>query len=190
MIIDGALPLAAVMRCRAEMRQLHEQGRLRPALVGRQRQHAPALRGDWICWLESATEAPGLQELWSWWDGLREEIRQSARLPLMRFAVQLARYPGDGTQYVRHKDAMPGDPNRRVTAVLYLNHRWRPEAGGALRIWEPAGIRDIEPVAGRLVLFLSEALPHAVLPTHDSRVAVTAWFRGAEPLPMLPDAAR
>ncbi|KAK9820208.1 hypothetical protein WJX72_007516 [[Myrmecia] bisecta] len=34
---------------------------------------------------------------------------------------------------------------------------------------------DISPVAGRLVLFLSGAVDHAVLPNFSARVAVTAW---------------
>ena len=36
---------------------------------------------------------------------------------------------------------------------------------------------DVAPVAGRLVLFLSGAVEHAVLPTKAERVAVTAWFQ-------------
>ena len=36
---------------------------------------------------------------------------------------------------------------------------------------------DVAPLAGRLVLFLSGAVEHAVLPTKAERVAVTAWFQ-------------
>ena len=34
---------------------------------------------------------------------------------------------------------------------------------------------DIDPLAGRMVVFLSGAIDHAVLPSHKPRVAVTAW---------------
>ena len=34
---------------------------------------------------------------------------------------------------------------------------------------------DVAPVAGRLVLFLSGAVEHAVLPNFSQRVALTAW---------------
>ena len=34
---------------------------------------------------------------------------------------------------------------------------------------------DIEPLAGRLVLMLSGAVDHAVLPSLEERVALTAW---------------
>ncbi|MFT4979167.1 MAG: SM-20-related protein [Myxococcota bacterium] len=185
-VIDDVMPPAAAARHHAAIGLLHEQGALNPALVGRKRRYQPELRGDWTCWLEAAEDAPTLQGLWLWWDLLREEIRQAARLPLARFSVQLAHYP-TGSQYVRHRDAIPGDPNRRLTAVLYLNADWQPAHGGQLRVWEPGGCRDIAPVAGRLVLFLSTALYHAVLPTTAPRAAVTAWFRGAEPIPLLPD---
>lgn len=34
---------------------------------------------------------------------------------------------------------------------------------------------DIAPISGRLVLMLSGAVDHAVLPSHAERVAFTAW---------------
>ena len=34
---------------------------------------------------------------------------------------------------------------------------------------------DVAPLAGRLVLFLSGAVEHAVLPNFSQRVALTAW---------------
>ena len=34
---------------------------------------------------------------------------------------------------------------------------------------------DVAPLAGRLVLFLSGAVEHAVLPNFAQRVALTAW---------------
>lgn len=37
--------------------------------------------------------------------------------------------------------------------------------------------RDIEPTSGRLVVFLSGAIEHAVLPSYSDRVAITCWMR-------------
>ena len=34
---------------------------------------------------------------------------------------------------------------------------------------------DIDPLPGRLIVFLSGAIDHAVLPSHQPRVALTAW---------------
>lgn len=36
---------------------------------------------------------------------------------------------------------------------------------------------DVAPISGRLVVFLSGAIDHAVLPSHQPRVALTAWCR-------------
>lgn len=48
-----------------------------------------------------------------------------------RLSCMVARYPGGGARYARHRDALPvpGDaaPRRRLTAVYYLNEAWIPE---------------------------------------------------------------
>ena len=57
--------------------------------------------------------------------------------------------------------------------VLYLNEDWSPAAGGELRFFDAAGQhRDIEPIAGRLVCFLTPDREHAVLPTRRDRKSV------------------
>ena len=97
--------------------------------------------------------------------------------------AQLAVYP-DGAAYSRHRDAFPDDgteeEQRRVTAVVYLNPEWLPSAGGVLRAFLPpaagGGSRDVEPRGGRLLLFLSGAVDHEVLPAcGQERVAISAW---------------
>lgn len=40
-----------------------------------------------------------------------------------------------------------------------------------------AGFVDIAPLAGRLVVFLSGAVEHAVLPAFSDRIALTCWLR-------------
>lgn len=112
-----------------------------------------------------------------------------------RTKVMVTKYAGredDGSRYTPHVDN--GDKNgRRLTAIYYLNDEWKRVHGGALRLYtknENAGNNsnpnlnldlgvhcDVEPVADRLVLFLSdERTPHEVLPTHKDRFAVTVWF--------------
>lgn len=36
---------------------------------------------------------------------------------------------------------------------------------------------EVAPIAGRVVIFLSGAVDHAVLPSHAHRVALTAWMQ-------------
>jgi SM-20-related protein len=62
-----------------------------------------------------------------------------------------------------------------------LNEQWSAADGGALRIRADNGrFRDIEPLGGRLVLFLSESREHEVLVTRVPRLSLTGWFRGRE----------
>ena len=58
---------------------------------------------------------------------------------------------------------------RAYTAILYLNDSWHPDHGGCLRLHvdnDGTGHRhvDVEPLAGRLVVFSSKDIPHEVLP--------------------------
>ncbi|CAJ1388467.1 unnamed protein product, partial [Effrenium voratum] len=105
--------------------------------------------------------------------------------------AQLASYRGE-TGYVCHQDNRfrPSHGtrlnSRELTAILYANKNWRPEEGGALRIFphsesleaapgdeHPAV--EITPAAGTLVVFCSE-LWHEVQPAHRPRRALTLWI--------------
>ncbi|RUS13343.1 2OG-Fe(II) oxygenase superfamily-domain-containing protein [Endogone sp. FLAS-F59071] len=100
---------------------------------------------------------------------------------------QLAYYPPNGARYERHRDAFPTDDpadtqQRRVTSIVYLNPGWINGDGGELRLFaRPAEVDgsdvDIEPVAGRLVVFLSGVVDHAVIGSGKQRFAITAWHR-------------
>lgn len=162
----------------------NEDGVLTPAGVGRDAEHR-GIRGDLTTWVEPGGPAP-LAALHHVFEQLRSELSYELRLGLQRFSVQAARY-GAGAGYKRHLDAFRGDPSRILTAIVYLNPDWQPADGGQLRAWVPEGPVDVEPQLGRLLLFRSDAVPHAVLPAHAPRFAVTAWYRGAEPVPLLPD---
>lgn len=116
-------------------------------------------RGDSITWLhEGNISGPGgsaglqamqlLQEV-------QADLHSIMRLEKRSAEYQLAVYVGGGSQYVKHRDALPddgADPNqRRVTAILYANPDWRPANGGQLRIWLPpaASSPSASPPPGR-----------------------------------------
>jgi len=155
-------------------------GTLRPAGIrrGADRSEDTSVRGDFITWV---TPQPGsaLGALWAAFEQLGQALSAGAYLGLGRFDVQLAHYPGEGARYVRHRDAFPGQSNRRVTAILYANPDWRPEHGGLLRLYLKEGPLEVAPTLDRLVVFLSERLEHEVLPTHAPRLALTAWYYGS-----------
>merc|ERR1712039_259455 len=101
--------------------------------------------------------------------------------------VQLAWYPGGTKGYHRHFDAVSTGTftqssieRRRLTAIVYCSEGWKSEHGGELRLWPPgagSSFIDVQPIAGRLLLFLSGCVPHMVCATHRDRVAVTMWMR-------------
>lgn len=101
-----------------------------------------------------------------------------------RAEQQLAWYPSASSGYKPHTDAMPDDcpssDQRKVTAIAYCNPSWAPEDGGALRLWLPdhlgAKSIDVEPISGRLLLFLSGCMRHEVRPSYGKRCAITCWF--------------
>jgi SM-20-related protein len=157
-----------------------------PAGVGRGQARSAGVRSDAIAWLELDDE-PALEPLGRAFDALAAEVARAAGLGLVRREVQLARYLPGGVGYGRHVDAFsqgPPGPRRRVTCLYYANPDWCPAHRGELRLWAPADGEeaarcvDVAPLLDRVVLFLSERLAHAVLPTEVPRWAVTAWYSG------------
>jgi len=134
------------------------------------------IRGDSTCWITPPLW-PAEQALLGELERLRLELNRQNLLGLFELELHYAWYP-PGAGYERHVDQPQGRVQRRVSLVLYLNEDWTPEAGGELRIFDEAdGHRDIAPVAGRLVCFLTPGREHAVLPTQRDRLSVSGWFR-------------
>lgn len=173
---DGFLGAELTAATRAQAGELGAAGVLQPAGIRRGGDHQlnTAIRGDRITWLSEGDVRGPLRDVWTRFDALKDAINQAAWMGLRRFDLQLAHY-APGAHYDRHRDAFPGDDNRRVTAIVYLNPDWKPEHGGRLRLYAPEPV-DVEPVADRLVVFLSEKLEHEVLTSHADRYTATAWF--------------
>lgn len=148
----------------------------RPAGLSRDHHRNDEVRGDESLWL--TPEDPALAVLFAAFEALRTEVNLDAWLGLTRFDLQFTHYAGGGARYVRHLDALPGRHNRRLTAISYLNDAWTPPDGGKLKLHLKPAV-EIEPLIGRLVVFLSEKVEHEVMPVWASRFAATAWFYGA-----------
>jgi len=157
------------------------QGEFAAARVGNNTrlQRRAEIRGDFTCWLREplhAAERILLAEL----EQLRLDLNREAFLGLFELELHYAWYP-PGAGYARHVDQPHGGTQRRVSLVLYLNMEWEPLAGGALRLFDAAdGYRDIEPIAGRLVCFLTPGREHAVLPALRDRLSISGWFRARD----------
>ncbi len=177
-IQDGYLSLSRLRelkRCGALRRA---RGEFRAARVGADQrlQRRAEIRGDLTCWLGEplfAEERRLLGDL----EHLRLELNRHGLLGLFDLESHYAWYP-PGAGYARHVDQLQGRDQRTVSVIVYLNEAWEPGAGGELRIFgTDHGYRDIEPVAGRLVCFLTEGREHAVLPTRQDRSSISGWFR-------------
>jgi len=178
---DGFLSvshLGALIECARERR---DRGEFVPGRIG----SGPALqrradiRGDSICWLEEplfAAERELLLELTE----TRRVLNRALYLGLDELEQHYACYPV-GSRYERHVDQPRGRGARRLSSVVYLNEHWRETDGGLLRcIADDGTFRDIEPMGGRLVLFLAEGREHEVLPAARERLSVTGWFLGRQ----------
>lgn len=183
-VLDDWMARERVAAVLEALRRQRVAGALHRAGVGRNAEVrlAPEVRGDWRLWLEPDNPDPALAALWPLFEQLRQELNQSVWLGLRTFELQAAWYPV-GARYLRHLDAFAQGMSRLITAILYFTADWRPDHGGALRVYEPEGARDLEPVGGRLVLFRADTLEHEVLPPFADRWAVTAWFHGREDIP-------
>jgi SM-20-related protein len=174
--------MADLINC-AERRR--ERGDFRAARIGadRQLQRRAEVRGDSICWLTDPLFAPE-RELFKLLEELRLQLNRDALLGLFELELHYAWYP-PGTGYARHVDQPRHREQRRVSLVLYLNEGWEGSDGGELRVFAAdEGYRDIEPVGGRLVIFLTERREHAVMPTRRGRLSLTGWYRSREQNPL------
>lgn len=150
---------------------------MQPAGTGRGSVYQKGLlRGDRIHWLsgEQAEEKPVI----ALFDSVRQTLNERFYLGLASTEAHLACYePGKG--YKRHKDTFADQTltqRRKISTVLYLNPHWTENDGGQLRLYpEGKAIHDILPVAGRLVMFLSEEMEHEVLPAHQERWSIAGW---------------
>jgi SM-20-related protein len=157
------------------------KGEFAPARVGGRAalQRREEIRGDFTCWLGDPLY-PAERGLLDQLEELRLELNREAFLGLFDLELQYAWYP-PGAGYSRHVDQPQGTTQRLVSMVLYLNVDWEPVAGGALRIYDAAEqMRDIEPIAGRLICFLTPGREHAVLPATRDRFSISGWFRGRD----------
>ncbi len=145
-----------------------------------------SVRRDKIGWIDGYSEPQRL--LFECLEQIREGLNRRLYLGLKRFEAHYATYhPGDF--YKRHLDSFRGRASRVVSLVLYLNEDWGLEDGGELRVFAAADsgqmVGQVRPEAGRAVLFLSEQVPHEVLPARRTRYSIACWFRQDEvPLPL------
>lgn len=164
----------------AEIQALAAADALHAAGIGRGVQHRLRrdIRGDAIQWLtrESQSQRDYLQLMAE----LQQQINRSLYLGLFEFEAHFAHYP-PGSFYRTHLDSFQGRANRVISTVLYLTPDWPADGGGEMAIYAPDDetreLTRVRPEAGTFVCFLSDRVPHAVLPTRYPRTSIAGWFR-------------
>ncbi|MBT2785369.1 MULTISPECIES: 2OG-Fe(II) oxygenase [unclassified Halomonas] len=161
--------------------------------IGRGQQHLlrKDIRGDAIHWLdrESAAQKRYLDAM----SELQQALNHALFLGLFEYEAHFAHYP-PGAFYQRHLDSFRGRANRVISTVGYLTPNWPSDGGGEMVIYHPDDpsqeVARVVPEAGTFACFLSETIPHEVLPTRCQRTSIAGWFRRNASLGGVLDPAR
>ncbi|WP_252106639.1 MULTISPECIES: 2OG-Fe(II) oxygenase [unclassified Halomonas] len=188
-VIDAGL-CASLER---ELYGLKEAQALEEAGIGRGREHhlRKDIRGDAIHWLNRESEAQ--RAYLSAMQRLQVALNQTLFLGLFEYEAHFAHYP-TGAFYKRHLDSFRGRANRVVSTVGYLTPEWPRDGGGEMVIFDPNDpereVARVVPEAGTFACFLSDTIPHEVLPTRHPRSSIAGWFRRNASLSGVLDPAR
>lgn len=181
-LMDNFLSLEECTEVRAIIDRHEEAGRLRKAGIGTgyDYQVNRSIRGDLIRWIEPEQVASVTQAYLAKLKMMMEYINRALYLSLKDSELHYTVYP-PGKRYQRHLDQLRLNDHRRLSVICYLNEEWLPEHGGELRLYLPeAGgtetIKDVLPIAGRLICFRSDLLEHEVLTTNRHRYSITGWL--------------
>ena len=187
------LPAELCAELNQELGAMADQEALDAAGIGRGQEHALRrdIRGDAIRWLDRESQARRcyLEAMGE----LQQELNQALFLGLFEYEAHFAHYP-PGAFYRRHLDSFRGRANRVVSTVGYLNPDWPEDGGGEMVIFDAEDpereVARVRPQAGTFACFLSDSVPHEVLPTRLPRASIAGWFRRNASLGGLVDPAR
>jgi SM-20-related protein len=131
-------------------------------------------RGDLIHWVDPKHCDSTIMTFLEHIEEIKLDLNRAFYMGLRDFECHLTQYP-IGTYYKKHVDRHKNGSARRISVVYYLNPSWSIGDGGELIIYTNDQRIQVEPVFGRLALFLSE-LEHEVLPTSILRKSLTGWM--------------
>lgn len=153
-------------------------GDLKAAGIGRGDENVVRndIRNDVTLWLDGHSGAQN--EYLRLMDALRMVLNRSLFLGLADFEAHYALYEAGGF-YRKHVDALKGARNRVVSSVTYLTPGWSGQDEGHLVLYDAGDseLTRVLPMAGTLALFMSEDIPHEVLPPKRPRASIAGWFR-------------
>ncbi|NAW35339.1 2OG-Fe(II) oxygenase [Halomonas alimentaria] len=190
---EGVLDAGVCAALHAELCDRAKRDALAAAGIGRGNEHALRrdIRGDAIHWLDRESQAQ--RRYLAAMGELQHALNQALFLGLFEYEAHFAHYP-PGAFYRKHLDSFRGRANRVISTVGYLNPDWPEDGGGEMLIFaadDPEReVARVRPAAGNFACFLSETVPHEVLPTRLPRASIAGWFRRNASLGGLVDPAR
>lgn len=179
--IEQALP-DCLTQALIQAQDMIDKADFKPAGIGRNQesQMQKSVRGDAIYWLQDSNNSPAQSAWLRVMETLKLSLNRQLFLGLFSYESHFAHYQ-KGDFYKKHLDAFRGKSNRVLSSVFYLNNVWDSTNGGELVIYDEhedtREIARIKPKAGTLVIFLSEAFAHEVLPAQQERISIAGWFR-------------
>lgn len=177
---ENFLPKDLCEKLLSDLRLAQQAGILQQAAIGRGNNHliATDIRTDQTLWLTGKT--PAQAECLALMDQLRQQLNRSLYLGLSDYEAHYATYQAGGF-YKKHLDSFKGNRNRMVSTVLYLTPDWQESDAGHLVLYaaddQDREIGRVLPRQGTLACFMSEDIPHEVLPPHRERASIAGWFR-------------
>ncbi|WP_342593836.1 2OG-Fe(II) oxygenase [Salinicola lusitanus] len=190
---EGFLDPGLCQGLRDDMERLHQRQALQEAAIGRgdERTLRRDIRGDAIHWLDR--ESLAQRRYLTLMSELQQQINVALYAGLFEFEAHFALYP-PGAFYRKHYDSFRGRANRVISTVLYLNPEWPADGGGEMVLYDAQEtdreVARVQPQAGTFACFLSDRIPHEVLPTRQPRLSIAGWFRRNASLGGVIDPAR
>ena len=135
--------------------------------------HDKLIRSDKIYWLDRVHNNIHENAFFDLMDSFVSHLNKSCYAGITGYEFHYTLYE-KGSFYKRHLDNFKQNGTRAYSMIMYLNAE---VSGGALRIYQDNGSRDISPNAGKSVFFKSNQLEHEVLITYLPRMSITGWLK-------------
>ena len=135
--------------------------------------HDKLIRSDKIYWLDRVHNNIHENAFFDLMDSFVSHLNKSCYAGITGYEFHYTLYE-KGSFYKRHLDNFKQNGTRAYSMIMYLNAE---VSGGALRIYQDNGSRDISPNAGKSVFFKSNQLEHEVLITYLPRLSITGWLK-------------
>lgn len=183
-VVDHFIDPKTVSLLRNSLLAHFEEDRFKKAAIGSKTNEviAAAIRGDYILWIDEKVQTQVETLFFKRLNDLVAYLNRTCFLGILQTEFHYALYP-TATGYKRHLDSFQNDNKRKLSIAFYLNSEdWSQTDGGALALYLEGDQSEeqtilVNPIAGRMVIFESQKIPHEVLIAHRDRLSITGWLK-------------